>query len=172
VLKPSPVLEAREQRGLKKRELGRALEKKVRGSPFALAVCTLRMPAPLRLSGAYDDIPVYFLKELRAALAAASNRVLDEGVDRYPDGPSAWLAAACSPETLKHLAIEFEERHPRGALVDIDISDATGEALSRRSLGFPARACLICGEDAAVCAAGQRHSPEQIAARVRAIAGK
>ena len=130
------------------------------------------MPAPLRLWGAYDELSVHFLKELRAALAAKSIRVLGEGVDRYPDGPSAWIGAACSPETLKLLAIELEERHPRGALVDIDISDARGEALSRRTLGFSARACLICGEVAAVCAAGQRHSLAEIEARVRAIAGK
>lgn len=172
MLKFSSVLDAREKRWLKKKERGSSLRARFPGSLVALAACTLRIPAPLRCSGAYNDIPELFQKALRIALTAKLIRILDEGIDAYSDGPSAWIAAACSPETLKLLAIELELRHPRGALVDIDICDAEGEALSRRELGFPPRRCLICGEDAAVCAASQRHPLGEIEAQVRAIAEK
>lgn len=171
-MKPSPVLEARELRWLKKRELTRDLGVKFPGIPFAVAYCTLRMPASLRLSGAYNDIPGRFQGAQDVALAGKSLRVLERGVDQYDDGPSAWIAAACSAVDLKRLAIELEEEHPQGALIDIDISDSEGIGLSRRDIGFPARRCLVCGEDAAVCTAGQRHSLTEIEARVKEIASK
>jgi len=172
VLKPSPVLDAREQRWLKKKELGRAVRARFPGQTIAVAFCTLRMPAPLRFSGAYGDLPAHFQEVLRSALAANSIRALDSGIDSYPDGPSAWIAASCSLEQLKRFAIQLEEEHSLGALIDIDISGADGEPLSRRELGFSARRCLVCGEDAAVCAASQRHSLDEIEARVRVIARK
>lgn len=172
MLKASSVLDARERRWLKKKELGVALRAKFPGESLAVAMCTLRMPAHLRLSGAYNDIPVHFLAALRVALTAKSIRVLEEGIDRYPDGPSAWIAASCTPEELKRLAITLEVEHSQGPLIDIDISDSEGVALSRRDLGFSSRRCLLCSEDAAVCAASQRHSLAEIEARVRAIAGK
>lgn len=172
MLKPSPVLEARELRWLKKRELARNLEVKFPGIPFAVAYCTLRMPAPLRLSGAYNDIPGRFQEALDAVLADKLLQVLERGIDQYDDGPSAWIATACSAVGLKRLAIELEEKHPQGALIDIDISDSEGIELSRRDIEFPARRCFVCGEGAAVCTAGQRHSFTEIEARVKEIASK
>lgn len=73
-------------------------------------------------------------------------------------GPE-WMAAICAPaKVLKRELVALEMRHPLGRLWDIDVIDSDGTPLSRRSLGFPARGCLICPEEAHVCARSRQHT--------------
>ncbi|EBV0244758.1 citrate lyase holo-[acyl-carrier protein] synthase, partial [Salmonella enterica subsp. enterica] len=73
-------------------------------------------------------------------------------------GPE-WMAAVCAPAmALKQHMSTLEMSHPLGRLWDIDIIDSDGKSLSRRELGHPARPCLICQQDAHLCARGKHHT--------------
>ena len=77
-----------------------------------------------------------------------------------------WLAAVNAPaKALKEMATSIEETHPYGRLFDMDVLDENGNKLSR---GVPRR-CLICNEEAAVCARSRRHDLSQLKEAVNRI---
>lgn len=167
-----PVLDARESRWQNKKKIAEATVMRFPGREVSFAFCTLRMPSSLRMSCQYDGLVAVLQEALRQVLISRGIPVLTSGTEQYVDGPNTWLAADCGAETLKRLAIGIEEEHPQGALVDIDVSDAEGGLLSRRDMGCPARKCLVCDEDAAVCSAGQRHPLSEIADRIERMIPK
>ena len=68
----------------------------------------------------------------------------------------------------KYLAVIIESISPKARLLDIDVMDKDG-AVSRGELGLDARKCLICDEDAKVCARSQKHSMEELLAKVKEL---
>lgn len=159
----SPVLEARELRWQKKKMLAEKLARQFPGIEIAAAYITLRMPAEFRMSGRFNNLVPLFQNVLADILRERGIPVLASDIEAYPDGPSGWIAAECAPVILKRLTMSIEDRHALGTLIDIDIADCSGALFSRRDMGFAARKCFICNEDAAVCSAGQHHSQDEIA---------
>lgn len=159
----SSVLEARELRWQNKKRIAAKLTQQFPGIEIAVAYITLRMPAKFRMSGRFDNLVTLFQNVLADNLKAGGISVLASEIETYPDGPSGWIAAACAPVSLKRLAVNIEEKHALGTLIDIDIVDCSGVFFSRRDMGFGARKCFICNEEAAVCSAGQHHSHDEIA---------
>lgn len=74
-------------------------------------------------------------------------------------GPEGFFVINWPEQNLKHLCIEIEHSHPLGRLWDIDvISVKDKKAISRTELGYPSRRCLICNDDAKVCARSRNHA--------------
>lgn len=73
-----------------------------------------------------------------------------------------------SPLQAKQMAVEAEEADGLGRLLDIDVITAAG-GVSRSDLGLSGRRCLLCGEDAKVCARSQRHPMEELLAEIDRI---
>ncbi|WP_319371044.1 citrate lyase holo-[acyl-carrier protein] synthase [uncultured Ilyobacter sp.] len=63
-----------------------------------------------------------------------------------------------NPVTIKKSAVELEETHSLGRLVDIDVYRQASESISRLQLNLPKRKCFICEEDAHVCVRSRAHS--------------
>ncbi|WP_316862451.1 citrate lyase holo-[acyl-carrier protein] synthase [uncultured Cohaesibacter sp.] len=74
-----------------------------------------------------------------------------------PTGPEALYSVQIEAKRLKHFVIELEENHALGRLWDLDIHRPDGTAISRKDLGFPARKCLICNQNAHACARSRAH---------------
>lgn len=78
----------------------------------------------------------------------------------------------CGDEELalavKREAVAIENGSRLGRLFDIDVLTKNG-GISRQRLGAAPRTCLLCGEDAKVCARGQRHSMEELLAEIDRI---
>lgn len=73
-------------------------------------------------------------------------------------GPELLAAVdGIDPQLLKHRLVAIEEEHTLGRLFDIDVLDAKGRSISRDELGLPRRQCLICNEEAKVCARSRAH---------------
>ena len=64
-------------------------------------------------------------------------------------------------DDAKRAAVEIEETAPWGRVFDIDVITRDGQ-LSRKTLGLPARKCLLCNEEAKVCARAGRHSQVEL----------
>lgn len=73
-------------------------------------------------------------------------------------GREALLAIHADAAEVKRKMVRLEEEHPLGRVWDIDVLGKDGRSLSRRSLGRPARPCLICGGDAKACARSRAHA--------------
>jgi triphosphoribosyl-dephospho-CoA synthase len=60
----------------------------------------------------------------------------------------------------------MEEAFAAGRLLDVDVYDAAGRQVDRRSIGLPPRLCLACDQPAVDCIRAGRHSPGELAAAV------
>lgn len=78
-------------------------------------------------------------------------------------GPSLLWAVDGGAESVKAAAAEIEEQDELGRLFDMDVLDAAGEKLSRRE----PRKCLLCGEDARVCARSRNHGLTELTAETQ-----
>lgn len=72
-------------------------------------------------------------------------------------------------KALKRAMVSIEDTHPLGRLFDIDVIDIDGRPLSRDSLGLPRRRCLVCEDEAKVCARSRRHSLSDLIAKMSEI---
>lgn len=73
-------------------------------------------------------------------------------------GPALLWAVDMDAAELKAISEEIEERDQLGRLFDMDVLDPAGEKLSRST----PRKCLLCGEDARLCARSRRHGLDAV----------
>lgn len=73
---------------------------------------------------------------------------------------------------FKALTCRFENRHPLGRLMDIDVFDEKGALLSRSMFDLPKRKCLLCEKEAFICARGQTHSYEALNLHIKMLVKK
>lgn len=81
-------------------------------------------------------------------------------IDKSYTGCEAMLAVAANPATLKDICTSIEDSTPLGRLFDMDVLDADGVKLSRKSL----RGCIVCGAPGRDCAARRLHSVQELQA--------
>lgn len=163
----STVLEAREARWSKRLAMAASM-----GADHVLFTLTLRIPATLRASGAYDERARCLLEDLAAQIELAGMNRSTTEFRVGDDGPEGYLSARGEARAAKELAVDFEERHRWGELVDVDVMSPGGFAIGRSDLGLPPRRCLVCGNDAALCVVARRHSPAELRAAIDAICAR
>ena len=69
-------------------------------------------------------------------------------------------------QQLKALMVDIENRHPLGRLFDIDVLDGDGKLISRDDQNLPRRKCLVCGNEAKVCARTRAHQLDDLIAKM------
>ena len=118
---------------------------------------SLVAPGAVKNSPVWQRVAEYALREIAAICQQMEWVSAWETRTDAPSGPE-WMAAVCAPaKALKRQLVMLEQQHPLGRLWDIDVIDSDGRSLSRHELGLPARQCLICQQDAHVCARGRVH---------------
>ncbi|HBM1449950.1 TPA: citrate lyase holo-[acyl-carrier protein] synthase [Salmonella enterica subsp. enterica] len=119
---------------------------------------TLVAPGAVKNSAVWRRVADYAIAEILALCEQMEWVNVWEMQVNERSGPE-WMAAVCAPAmALKQHMSTLEMSHPLGRLWDIDIIDSDGKSLSRRELGHPARPCLICQQDAHLCARGKHHT--------------
>lgn len=74
-------------------------------------------------------------------------------------GYEAFILVREDSERVKKIMLNIEESHPLGRIFDIDVMGRDGCKIERKMVGYPERQCLLCTEQAHVCARSRRHSP-------------
>ncbi|QMI04027.1 citrate lyase holo-[acyl-carrier protein] synthase [Citrobacter sp. RHB25-C09] len=158
-------------------EILQAREKRVARQRHALACyrlplisLTLVAPGPIKNTPAWRRVADLARAEIVACCERNQWVCVWETTTAARSGPE-WMAALCAPaKQLKQAMLLLEDEHPLGRLWDIDVIDCDGSVISRSALGKASRPCLICNEDAHVCARARRHEPdlllEEIAKRI------
>ena len=151
------ILEARENRVKKQKMLLEKFQK-------PLLCFTMNIPGPKKLD---RDVSIGFFvgnKLLEDALKRC--RVLYAEQKRLITGCEGYYVVDLPAKKLKELAVELEDIDPIGRLFDLDVIDTDGRKLSREELGLPRRSCLLCDQEAVVCASRRTHTLDELTDRV------
>ncbi len=150
------ILNAREARAEKQKQLLDKFQK-------PLLCFTMNIPGPEKWN---RDIAIGFFVGNRMLLDAFGGKVLHTEQQVTAAGAEAYYVADMPAKALKALAAEIEESSPVGRLFDMDVLDTDGKKLQRTEVGYPTRKCLLCDNDAAVCAGRRIHSLPELTDRV------
>lgn len=152
------ILNAREWRVEKQKELLHAYQK-------PLLSFTMNIPGPEKWN---EDISVGF---------TVGNLLLRESLSKIVHYESHFDNAGCTafyvvdiPAVhLKRIAMDVENMDTIGRLFDMDVLDADGQKIDREKLGRKPRKCLICQEDARICARSRAHGLEALQAKTHEL---
>ena len=137
--------------------------------PRPLISLSVVMPGPVK-----DCAASRYLRQaaLDVLMPALGRRGWSADIGEVHDGvagPDAIIAVAAPATELKLATVAIEDTHPLGRLWDLDVTDPRMEAVSRRSLGLPARRCLVCSQPAHACARSRAHPLEEVLTAIRAV---
>jgi len=147
------MLDARERRAHTQQQL---LEQ---FNPCVLVSITLNIPGPVKNSEAITTVFASVISELDEALQSFEK--LQQEDFSLATGMEFYRVLRADALDVKRACTEFEEGHPLGRLLDIDVVEmagATPTPISRTALGMPPRRCFICNEEAKVCARSRKHT--------------
>lgn len=136
---------------------------------------TLNIPGPVKDKPAYRRVMQTGIEQLMTKLSGknAGFEIFYKEVRELVTGPEGYLVVTLSGNKdaldVKRLTIELEEASPLGRLFDMDVIDKTGACVSRKDLGAGRRKCLLCSEDAKICARSQRHKLSELLAEIDRI---
>ena len=146
------ILDARENRVKTQKSL---LEKYNK----PLVSFTMNIPGPVKVD---RDVLIGFAIGDRLLRRSLQGKLVYARSHAPITGCEGFYVADMDAKQLKKLAVELEEIDPIGRLFDMDIIDENGRKIDRESLGYERRKCLLCNEDAAVCAGRRTHSWEEL----------
>lgn len=147
------ILTARENRAAQQKALLEKFQK-------PLICFTMNIPGPTKLD---RDIAIGFAVGnwlLQRSLRGC--HVLHRQIHRSHTGCEAFYVVDMMPRELKQLAMDIEDIDPIGRLFDMDVLMQDGSKLSREDMGAPRRKCLLCDNDASVCARSRAHGLEAL----------
>ena len=149
------ILDARELRAEKQKALLAEFQK-------PLVCFTMNIAGPEKWNHA---ISIGFFVGCQLLKDALGRHVLRKEVSITPAGPEGYFVADLPPKELKSLCISLEESHISSRLFDMDVLDTDGQKILREELGAQKRKCLLCQQDAVLCASRRAHSLSQLQER-------
>lgn len=95
----------------------------------------------------------------------SEEKIKEKQINLLKTGPEAFLAIDMPAADLKEICTEIEEKNALGRLFDIDVTDVSGEKLTRQN----ERGCIVCGKKGRACAASRAHSADEVFAATNKI---
>jgi len=141
------ILDAREARVAHQRQLLETHQK-------TLICFTMNIPGPVKLD---RDISIGFFVGCRLLRNSLGDKLLFAEELRKTTGCEGYFVVDIPAKEAKRMTVEIEDADSVGRLFDMDVLDIDGRKLSRESLGYPRRKCLLCEKDAAICAGRRAH---------------
>ena len=129
----------------------------------ALLCLTVQLPGPEKRNA-------LSLKIARAGVEAVGKRfnpVFRETND-LETGFEGFFIVDGQPLEVKKAAVEIEDTHPLGRLMDLDVIGPEGP-LGRASIGLQERRCLICEKPARYCMRAGSHTLDELIARIKQL---
>lgn len=152
------ILDARENRAQTQKALLTHYQK-------PLICFTMNIPGPVKLD---RDISIgFFVGTQLLEKVLPENSLLFRQVQYKKTGCEGYYVADMPAMAMKQLAICVEDTDPIGRLFDIDVLDTDGRKLTREELGFGRRKCLVCDQDAVICAGRRAHGLDRLLKQTR-----
>lgn len=110
------------------------------------------------------------LDEVKKKLTLLNAMVLEhEDALNSSNLESVFVVRGVTTSNLKRAMVNIESSHPLGSLINIDIIDPQGYAVSRRGSQMEPRRCILCQYPASYCSMNHRHSVEEIKHKIKSI---
>lgn len=140
----------------------------LRRHSYPLISFTVNMPGPVKLNQSSYLVMQAAFDAIELVCSEHNWQIMDFLQTIQNTGPEFLLVIKeVSVVTLKKAMVSIEENHPLGRLMDIDVLDQSGQIYSRQEYGKNSRRCLICGEDAKICARSRQHSLPLLIATIK-----
>lgn len=151
IVELSQMLEARERRALRQRELLARYQLPL--VSFSMNIAGPVKNSPLIRRGFALGRELLLGQLLRVKAPVIYQEEIDEAT-----GCEGLYVVNLSASALKAITLEIEENTVLGRLFDMDVLDPAGEKLARAA----PRRCLICGKPAQECARSRAHSVPEL----------
>ena len=129
----------------------------------ALLCLTVQLPGPEKRNALSLEIA-------RAGVEAIEKRfnpVFKETND-LETGFEGFFIVDGQPLEVKKAAVEIEDTHPLGRLMDLDVIGPEGP-VGRASIGLQERRCLICEKPARYCMRAGSHTQDELIAKIKQL---
>ncbi|MDW6003900.1 citrate lyase holo-[acyl-carrier protein] synthase [Vibrio mangrovi] len=132
---------------------------------------SINMPGPVKLNATSEHVFSQGLAALEAACRAQGWKISAQQIHHDKTGPEGIFAIqGVSASVLKKQMMQIEKTHPIGRLMDLDVIDKQGKSISRKAYQIGRRKCLLCQEDAVICARSRRHPLQDLLAKIEEMA--
>lgn len=154
------LLQAREERALLQQKL-------LKEHHQTLLSVTLTAVGAVKKNALLDYAFEKALENLTALFKQLKINPITEIIRTPETGHEAFFVLPIEAKALKNAVIELEESLPIARLWDLDVFDKNGELLSRTDFSLPPRQCLICADEAKLCARSRKHTANDIVAKMQ-----
>ncbi|MBF8999107.1 MULTISPECIES: citrate lyase holo-[acyl-carrier protein] synthase [Vibrio] len=128
---------------------------------------TVNMPGPVKMNQSSRIVMNTGLEAIKSMCQQQGWTIVGSQKVIENTGPEAFFSIqAPSASLLKKAMMNIESNHPLGRLMDLDVIDVDGKIISREGTQMARRRCLICNEDAKVCARSRRHDLATLLAKI------
>lgn len=137
-------------------------QKILREFPYTLICFTLNIAGP------YKQFPLSLetfsegKKQILSYLHSNRCKIIKSIFVNEKTGCEGYFSVDTDAVSIKKFMVTIEESSPLARLFDIDVLNLDGSKISRSSLGYKSRNCLICNRNAQVCARSRTHSVEEL----------
>ena len=153
------MLAAREKRAARQREL---IER------FGQTLLSLTVVAPGPVKRTEETV---FVGELARGIISEKfgGEIIFSETNDAATGYEALFAVKTGAGQAKKTALEIENNHPLGRLMDIDVFNGSGTPVGRNEMGMESRKCILCENSAAYCMRAKTHTPAEVAEKIKKI---
>lgn len=140
------------------------LKKQIADDDLPCLSLNLNVPGFPKSNPAVQHFFSYVLTDLKYFLRANLIELSDsKSICRVDDAGDFYLSPICGNakkmEEIKQLCEDFEQNHPLGRFIDVDLNDSLGNAVSSGKL----KSCFFCGERPAIeCRRMNSHNSEEV----------
>lgn len=156
------MLDARERRAERQREL-------LRTGEGTLVCFTMNIAGPVKNDPQIEQGFRLGLRHLEDQLRVAGVPILRQEISEAPTGCEAMLLVTGHPLDIKAMTVALEDGSRLGRLFDMDVLRPDGSKVDRQELGQPERKCLLCENNAKVCARSRSHTVAQLQQETRKL---
>lgn len=103
---------------------------------------------------------------LTALVARFGSDIIAMDARDLQTGFEAYLLTSLPNDEAKRAVCDIEDSHPLGRLFDMDVIAPDGTPLSRQSVGYAPRKCLLCGNEARFCMRNRTHTTAELLAKI------
>lgn len=157
------ILANKERRAQKQKEL-------LAHAPFHFLVSlSINTPSSIKLS--HESVVIYEIAHENILTLLSTEGFTCKEFHPFiaPTGAETLFTCKGDAKAFKMLTCKLEEAHPLGRLMDIDVFDEEGVLLSRSDFGLKKRRCLVCDEEAFLCARAQKHSYTELNTHIKTL---
>lgn len=140
-----------------------ALQKELLNQFHAPVIClTLNIAGPVKRAAWIDWAYEQGKRRIENQLRQRRIPVLAKYEIRECTGNEAFYSVQEDGELLKRIMCFLEDQQPWTRLLDIDVLESGGRKWDRTAIGLPPRTCLICRQQAVLCARSRKHSVNEL----------